>query len=398
MFSSINFPILLFVIGIILAALAQSSSAITGIVIAMVGGGALELNAALFIVLGATVGTVTNTLLAALNGTVEGKRTAWIMFTMRTITALIALLIVWLLQGPIVTFLRMMQINGSDEFPLAMFTVIYNVIFMPLLIPFIKPFIRFFDRLIKDKSNAKYAGTVRYIDDNLLKSPEVASMQVRKEIIHMYDLSYKNYKMGVSKIMTYSNEQNKEIANIEGQVDYLNQRITDFLIKLAPLRDREGEVKVGAFFHVINDIERIGDHAFNFSEAADKMNAEDLSFSPAAKTELNEMDVIIRQMFELSRTTFQNKNPSSLHTLRNLEEKIHQLKQNFYQNHYDRVIKGVCSEKMTPYLSTIIVELERVADHLTNIGYSIISPTGSSHDELNFKKSRHGRNRKGEQA
>ena len=396
MFSSINFPILLFFIGVLLAALAQSSSAVTGIVIAMVGGGALTLGPGLYIALGATLGTVTNTLLASLNGSVEGKRTAWIAFGLRAITSLTALAITWALESQITTGLHYMAIGGSDEFPLAMYTVIYNVIFMPLLIPFLKPAIRLAERLIKDKSQAAYEGTVKYIDDNLLKSPDVALMQTRKEILHMYDLAYKNYKLGLKKITDYSNENNKDIVHIEGQVDYLNQRLTDFLIKLAPLAEGQGEIKIGTFFHVINDIERIGDHGFNFHTTADEMNGEDLSFSAEAKNELGEMDKTIRQMFLISRSTFQSKNPSSLHELRELEESVHKLKQDFYAHHYERVVRGECSQKMTPYLSTLIVELERVADHLTNIGYSIISPTGDleAEDTFTYKKPKTRRGRK----
>ena len=392
MFSTINFPILLFVIGIILAALAQSSSAVTGIVIAMVGGGALDLGPALFIALGATLGTVTNTLLASLNGSVEGKRTAFIAFALRALTSIVAMIITWVLLPYIVTFLRFMQINGSDEFPLAMYTVIYNVIFMPLLIPLLKPMIKLSEKVIKDKSQTAFSGAVRYIDDNLLKSPDVALMQTRKEILHMFDLSFKNYKLGLAKIVSYTPDTSKEIVNTEGEVDYLNQRLTDFLIKLAPNVQREGEIKIGTFFHVINDIERIGDHGFNFHTTAEELNTEDLSFSDAAKEELADLDKTIRQMFLLSRSTFQSKNPSSLAQLRELEESVHQMKQSFYQHHYERVLKDECSQKMTPYLSTLIVELERVADHLTNIGYSIVSPTGDEDEPVfNYKPAKKAR-------
>ena len=382
LFSSINFPPLLFLIGVLLAAVAQSSSAITSIVIAMVGGGALELGAALYIALGATLGTVANTLLTSVNGNIEGKRTAVIAFVIRAITSTIALVILWIFEAPIATGLHTMAINGSDQFPVAMFTVIYNVIFMPLMLPFIPLLVRLFTRLIKDKKSAQFENTVKYIDDKLLKSPEVALDQVRLEIIHMFDLSYQNYQYGLERILTFSKEHSKDIVRIEGEIDYLNARITDFLIKLAPLLQSSRERKVGAFFHVINDIERIGDHAYNFHEASDAMAAEDLSYSDAAKVEINELDGVVRDMFKVAREIFVNKDQKALKYLRDQEEKTHQLKQDFYNSHYERVLKDECSQKMTPYISSFIVELERVADHLTNIGYSIINPTGDTQDEL----------------
>lgn len=386
LFSSINFPLLLFIIGVLLAALAQSSSAITGIVIAMVGGGALELSSALYIALGATLGTVANTLLSSMNGNIDGKRTALIAATMRLISSSVALVILWIFEMPIATALHAVAINGSDQFPVALFTVIYNIIFMPLMIPLIKPMVNLFTRLVKDKEAGKYASAVQFIDDRLLKSPDIALMQVRREIVHMFDLSLQNYRYGMERILTFSQEHAKELVDIEGQIDYLNARITDFLIKLAPLLQTSREVKVGSYFHVINDIERIGDHAYNFHEAADAMSAEDLSYSDAAKAEIAELDAVVMDMFNVAREVFVNKDQKSLTYLRRQEEKTHRMKQSFYQSHYERILKDECSQKMTPYISSFIVELERVADHLTNIGYSIINPTGDTQNELEAKK------------
>ena len=376
LFSNINSPILLFVIGILVTAMVQSSSAISGIAIAMVGGGALSLNSALYIVLGATLGTVTNTLLASIGGTVDAKRTAWIAFAMRAMTAAIALIIVWIFENPIANLFHNVAINGSDEFPVALFTVVYNLIFMPLMIPCIKPMIKLFSRFIKTKENKDIINVIHFIDDKQLKYPEIALMQVRQEIINMYDIAYENYKLGLDKIVNYSNENTKEIIKLEDQTDYLNDRITDFLIKLANVVSKDDERKVGSYFHVINDIERIGDHAFNFHESAEKMNEEELYFSNAAKEEIAELNRVLCDMFDMAREIFANKDRANLSKLHEYEELTDKLKDDFYSSHYERVIKEQCSTKMTPYISTLIVELERIADHLTNIGYSIVNPVG----------------------
>lgn len=377
LFGAINFPLLLFIIGVAVTALAQSSTAVTGIVIAMVGSGAMGLSSAFYIALGATLGTVATTLLSSLSGNIDGKRTAVTAFVLRTLSSLLALAIIWIFQGPLTSFFHMMAINGSDEFPLAMFLVLYNVIFMPLLIPLIKPVTNLVCRLIRDKSDAKYAHVIKYIDDKLLNSPEIALMQVQKEIVNMFDLSLQNYVAGLKQVTDYNPELSKEITSREGEIDYLNARITDFLIKVAPLAQSRGEQKVGAYFHVINDIERIGDHGYNFNETGLTMQNEDLRFSPAAVLEINEMDAVLLDMFEVARECFLDKRRDSLKKLRAAEEKVHKLKSDFYRHHYERVIKEECSQQMTPYISTLIVELERIADHLTNIGYSIINPTGT---------------------
>ena len=386
LFGAINFPLLLFLVGVVVTALAQSSTAVTGIVIAMVGSGAMGLSSAFYIALGATLGTVATTLLSSLSGNIDGKRTAVTAFVLRTLSSLTALALVWIFQEPLTNFFMMMAITNAKgvatgEFPLAMFLVLYNVIFMPLLIPLIKPVTNLVCRLIRDKSDAKYAHVVKYIDDKLVKTPEIALMQVQKEIVNMFDLSLQNYVAGLKQVTDYNPELSKEITSREGEIDYLNARITDFLIKVAPLAQSRGEQKVGAYFHVINDIERIGDHGYNFNETGLTMQNEDLRFSPAAVMEIKEMDAVLLDMFEVAREVFLDKRRDSLKKLRVGEEKVHKLKSDFYRHHYERVIKDECSQQMTPYISTLIVELERIADHLTNIGYSIINPTGSVGDK-----------------
>lgn len=376
LFANINFPVLLFLIGVLVAALVQSSSAVTGIVIAMVGGGTLTLGEAMFIVLGAMLGTVANTLLSSMNGTIEGKRTAYSALIIKASTSIVGLIIVIIFEQYLVSFFEIFKINGSNEFPLAMFTVLFNLIFMPLMIPFLKPIIKLMNKVVKEKENAEIESVVHFIDDNLLKSPDIAIMQVRKEIVNMYDIAFLNYKYAIKKIVNYSNEHSKDIVKLEDQTDYLNKRITDFLIKLANVASSKDETKVGTYFHVINDIERIGDHAYNFHESSENMNNEDLSFSEAAKEEILELDKIIQDMFIRTREIFINKDTSKLNELHAEEEKTDELKTQFYSSHYERVIKDECSQKMTPYISSLIVELERIADHLVNIAYSIVNPTG----------------------
>ncbi len=393
MFGAISFPLLLFLIGVLVTALAQSSSAVTGIVIAMVGGGAVPLASAFYLALGATLGTVATTLLSSLNSNIDGKRTAVTAFVLRTISSLVAVFIVWIFEAPISSFFHMMAINGSDEFPLAIFLVMYNVIFMPLLLPLIKPTVKLVSRIIRDKSDAKFVGTIKFIDDKLVKSPDIALMQAQKEIVNMFDLSYVNYKAGLGQIIEYNPELSKEIIAREDQIDYLNRAITDFLIKVAPGAQVKGERKIGAYFHVINDIERIGDHGFNFNETALTMRNEDLSFSPAAIKEIEEMDKVILGMFDLAKKIFLDKEWDALESLREQEETVSRLKSDFYRHHYERVIKDECSQQMTPYISTLIVELERISDHLTNIGYSILNPTGDSDEEVMPIKKKRRRSR-----
>ncbi|MDD2209429.1 MAG: Na/Pi symporter [Bacilli bacterium] len=376
MFAGIDYGIVLFLIGVLVTAVIQSSSAVTVIVLAMVGGGALGFSSGLYIVLGATLGTVTTELLMSSGGNVQGKRIAVIAFTLRALASIVALTLLMIFESQISSFVRIFAINGSDELPVAMFVVIYNVIFMPLLIPLIKPFTKLFNKLIKDKEKDELSKAIHFIDDKLLVSPPLAMMQVKKEILNMFDLAYENYLHGYRKIVLKENTNDKIIVASEDKIDYLNARITDFLIKLSSKAEPKEEKVIGAYFHVINDIERIGDHSYNFYETAVKMKGEDMSFSPLAVVDLSQINDIVEPMFALARNIFDSENAEGLSDLHAYEDKTDELKTRFFSNHYERIKSNQCSSEMTQYFATLISELERVADHLTNIGFSIVNPTG----------------------
>lgn len=375
-FNSFDFGLLLYLFGILITALVQSSSAITSIVIAMVGAGSLTLGNGLFIVLGAMVGTVVNTILVSINGSAEGKRASLIAFFLRLVTTLVMLIFLSIFNNQISSAFHIFAINGTDELPVAMFALIFNLIFMPLCIPLLKPMIKLFERLVKDKEKDKLKSCVLYINKNILKNPSIAEMQVKKEILNMYDLSYKNYLYAIDKFLTGDTNKDNEIIDLENKIDYLNNQIADFLIELSPKVNKKDEKRIGAFFHVINDIERIGDHAYNFYEMYNDMKNKDLAFTDNAIKEINEFHQTLIPMFEMSKVIFDEKNDRMLAKLHEFETKTDNLKVQFSNNHYERIKSKKCINELSPYYSNILVELERIADHLNNIAYSIINPVG----------------------
>ena len=374
--SSINFGPLLFLFGVIITGLIQSSSAVNSIVIAMVGSGALDLSSGLFLALGATLGTVITTVIVSLNGSVEGKRAAIIMFSLRLLTSLLMVLILTFLHQPIANAMHIFAINGSDEFPIALFIVFYNLVFMPLLLPLLKPAIKIGCKVIKNKKEEDMINAVHFIDDKLLSVPSVALSQVKKEIMNMYTLSKENYLDSMKKMLLNDNSFDKQIAMKESQIDYLNQRITDFLIKLSSKVSMSHEREVGAYFHVINDIERIGDHAFNFYEEKNDLDSKELFFSEAAKSELDHFNKVLIEMFDETYCAFENNDISKLKKIHELEDESDDLRKTLADKHFARITKNACSQELTSAYLTVLTELERIGDHLTNIAYSIDNPNG----------------------
>lgn len=376
-FASLNNPFLLYLIGIIVTALVQSSSAITGIVIIMISGGALPVDSGIYLIIGATLGTVATTLLASIGGDVNGKRAAWICFVLRFITSFFIICILAILNLNNISVGNILyNWFGSFEFAAAIFLVLYNAIFMPLLIPFLKPSIKIAEKLIVDKRAENAKKVIKYIDSHLLKSPNIAVMQTKKEIIHMLELSKENYINGYDRIVNQVTSKDNEIIVLEDQIDYLNKAITDFLINLSNEVSDHDSKKVGAYFHVINDIERIGDHAYNFLEVGKEMVDDELSFSDTAKGELSQLNSIILEMFDISIEIFTQRDKKNLSRLHILEEETDQLSKELAKNHYIRITNNSCKPELTSFYSELITELERIADHLTNVGYSIVDPTG----------------------
>ena len=374
-------PPLLMLVGAIVTALFQSSSATSGIAIAMVSGGALGFNNAIYIVLGGTIGTVITTLIATIGSNVNAKRTAIICLIIRIFTGLAALAIYWPLESILGNAL--LTAFGSEALAVAMFLVIYNVVFMLAILPFVELFEKLSIKLVKDKDEEKMKQALKFIDKHLIDTPSVAMMQVKKEIINMMELSYGNVKLGFRRILEQDPSNDKVIIETEDKIDYINNKLTDFMIELTHTVSMDEEKVLGSYFHVVNDVERIGDHAYNFYEASLKMVDNDLTFSAVAKKEFNEMFAVIDKMFEMAFMIFDNGTRVNLKKLHDLEDKTDDLKNKLSSAHYERIQQHQCKMENSPFYTSLVSQLERVADHLVNIGYSIVNPTG---DDLFAKK------------
>ncbi len=379
-FQRIDFPILLILVGAIFPALIQSSSAATGVVITMVGAGVLPLDMALFIVLGANIGTCVTALLASVGANANSKRVALIHFTFNTIGTVIFAAIIWIFKEPMVKLLLSL-FPGDDQMSLQMrvsaFHVIFNVTTTCVLLPFVKQLVKYSCTVIKDKKEVEEGLSLKYVDNRLLTTPPVALMQVKKEIEYMFSLVEENTKLSFAAIDNGSVEQSETIQNNEQVIDYTNRALTQFLIKLSTNVEESDEKTIGTYFHVLNDLERIGDNAENFHEIGVEMLNKDMKFSDRAHNGISEMRESIMQMFYISKDAFVNLNKEELPELAVLEETVDNKKKAFIASHFARLAEGNCSADVSPYYSSIISGLERVGDHLVNVGFSIVNPTGS---------------------
>ncbi|MBR2366704.1 MAG: Na/Pi cotransporter family protein [Oscillospiraceae bacterium] len=379
-FARIDFPLLLILIGVVFTALLQSSSAATGVVITLVGTEILSLELALFIILGANIGTCVTALLASVGANANSKRVALIHFTFNTIGTALFAAVIWIFREQTVSLLVSL-FPGKDPMSLQMrvsaFHVVFNVTTTCLLLPFVKQLVAYSCRVIQDKKEAGEALSLRFVDERLLTTPTIALGQVKKEIDHMMSLVEDNICRSFVAMYTGSAEHSKEIAENEARIDFINSELTKYLIRLSVGVEERIETVIGAYFHVLNDLERIGDHAENFHEIGLGMTHRGIAFSDEAKNEIMDMCNTMLEMLALAKDAFTNRDRSNLAKLAALEERVDEMKKELFAGHFARLAEGNCSVEVSPYYSSVVIGLERVSDHLVNIGFSIVNPTGS---------------------
>ena len=373
LFATINFPLLLLFLGMIFTALMQSSSAMTGLIIVMAGQGVMNLEDALFVVLGVNIGTCVTALIATIGTSVNARRTGLIHLLFNVVGTIIFTIFIWIFKNQVVSLLS--HINNI-QYEIALFHLFFNLVTTCLLLPFIKQLVKIAEIFVKDKEENK-ENVLKFIDERLLKTPPVAVMQVKKEIENMASLAKQNLSLCFEGVCVYEPKNEKIITKNENQIDSMNSEITKFLIKLSPLVDGESIKTVGSYYHVVNDIERIGDLAENLFDYATEMEEKGLVFSDVAMVEIKTMYSVIMEMYDIATKTFDTDEVVDLKRLSTLEQKTDELKKQFSMAHFERLSQTGCSMELGGYFISIISNLERVGDHLVNIGYSIQNPTGN---------------------
>jgi phosphate:Na+ symporter len=251
-----------------------------------------------------------------------------------------------------------------------------------LLLPFVKQLVNFSKTVIREKQESEPIRALRFVDDHMLAMPSVALAQVKQEMDYMLSLAKENTQLSFDALRTGSPDNGKAITENEEIIDFTNAALTTFLIKLSAHISASDEATIAAYFHVLNDLERIGDHAVNFYDIAQEMQQKELVYSEEAKAEIRTMCEDVLSMFTVAKDAFENHNFARLPELTDHEDRVDEMKKTLTAKHYARLAEGNCSVTHSPYYTSTVLGLERVADHLVNVGYSIQNPTGSETGHL----------------
>lgn len=371
-FLSINTPILLLLIGMIFTAIIQSSSAMTGIVITFVGSGIMPLSTSLFIVLGANIGTCVTAILAALGGTANTKRAAIIHLLFNVIGTVICYPVLRFFADPISGFFLILS-GGEPKMALAFFHLAFNLLTSVVMIPFVKQFVFIVEKIVPKKFDGDEDHSMVYIDERILSTPTVAVGQIRKEISVMAELARENLAIAVKALFEQDVKAGATVDKNEQKIDFLTKGISSYLVQISGHKLTEHDEKeVGTMHHVIADLERIGDHAKNISGYTQELADKKLALTEAAIEELKEMYAAVEKMFPIAIKAYITQITSGLRDVTELENSVDNMKELYASHHIARLNMGECTVDTGAVFFNVLVDLERIADHLNNVAFSVL--------------------------
>ena len=364
--SQFSNPVLGILVGVAVTALIQSSSASVGILQVLAAQGTIGLDAAVFVILGQNIGTTVTGLLAAIGTNKTAVRTAVMNLLIKVIGAVLFYVLLQLL--PMVEWVAALSPNDPMR-QIANAHMFYNILNVAVLFPFANQLVRLSSRLVPGVDKTQEALSVQYLNDSVLGTPPAAILQAIKEINRMQRIAYRNIDRAMTAFLGGgSKEVEAPLEQDEGLVDYLSDEITKYLIRIAQneMQPREANL-VGSLHHVVNDIERIGDHAENILEYAMKREEDKVSISEAGISELSEMYGYVKDILTLASTGFDSSDNARVDKAYALEAKVDEMQELLTDRHIERLNKSLCTPVAGMLFTNIITNLERVADHAINI-------------------------------
>ncbi len=374
-FNSIDNPFFLMLIGIVVTAIIQSSTAVNAIIILLavpVGvANGLDIVDGLYIILGTNVGTCITALIASAGTSTNAKRVSIFHLLFNVIgTVVFAIVFVFFKKEDLALFLN--NVFGENvKFQIAWFNFFQNLICALLLLPFGKQLVRLTEIIIKDKP-VKVTNELKYIDDRYLSTPTVAIGQVVEEVKSMFKLSKENFELSAKSFIELTDEYDYKINDNEKKINSINVGIVDFLVKVSGTTINASDDKlVAGMYHIVSDIERIGDHSINIMEFSQKMRDNNNFFSQEGKDEISQMCQRIVKMFSLTIDLFENKSKNTLTEIDVLEQIVDDMKVEYSTNHIKRLNDSICTAENGMIFYGALTDLERVADHIINISHRL---------------------------
>ncbi|MFU0800932.1 MAG: Na/Pi cotransporter family protein [Xylanivirga thermophila] len=364
-------PILGLLAGMLLTALIQSSSASIGILQALAMQGAITLDSAIFILFGQNIGTCVTALIASIGTTTTAKRAA-IMHLLFNVIGTILFTILIVVGVPYVPFIKSLSPNDAVR-QFANAHTAFNIINVILLLPLANYLVTLSKKLVPGKESDSEGMHLMYLDERIMETPPIAVAQILKEVGRMGDLARQNVEVAMNAFLNRDENATEDVYRREKLINFLNKEITRYLVMANGLSLQNSDLKlVGSLFHVVNDMERVSDHAENLAEYTEYIVENNISFSPAAIEEMQDINIKVINMLEDSIEAVKKRDKVLAAKVQPQERKVDELEELLRQSHIDRLNKGECTVNSGVVFLDVVTNLERIGDHASNLAYSVI--------------------------
>lgn len=358
-------PIVGVLVGVLLCAVIQSSSAAVGVLQALALQGLMPIHFASFIICGINIGSSVPPFLSAISAKNNAKRAACIYFIYNVIGALLFVPIT--LFTPFTDWIEMLTAVPMVQVSLC--HIAFKVVTGLVLLPFTNGIVKLSYKFVPRKAHEDERRLL-FIDKNLATSPSAAVAQIQKEVERMSRVARNNFVRAAEGLLKSDVSQAELIRDQEDLIDYLNHGITDFLVKITK-QEMPGRISlyVSRIFHVVSDIERIGDHALNLLERTEMFVDRELLYSPMAIQELETIYEADLYLFDRSIGAFlrQDLTDEEEGELHDLEERVDELVLTSQDNHVARLRRNECQTEPGLVFDEVLNDLERIGDHSFNI-------------------------------
>lgn len=378
--AGISNPLLLVVVGAVLTAIIQSSSVMTSIALAMVVAGLVSIDQGIFMTMGSNIGSCIVAIIAGVTSGRNAKRTALIHLFFNVSGVVIFLVLeglLWLATSGHFTYGMLFSQWFPDvpQVQLAMFHTVFNVLTVIVMLPLTSLLVRFVCKLIPDDACPvdPDAPHCYFIDDYLLSTPPVALQQTKLEIMNMAAIAKENFNRSLHIICTMDFSEENVFKKRETELNYLNQAIVDFVVKLSEKRQlsQRDRQYISTTYRTVRDLERVGDYAENIVEYADSLRTDNQHFSENAVSEIRQLRALIDALYVQVMLAYENMDFQALKEANSLEDQIDDLSKVMEDNHIRRMTEGVCTPAVGAQYLSLATNAERIADHFINVAKTI---------------------------
>lgn len=366
-----NNPFLGLLIGFIMCSVLQSSSASIGVLqaLAMTSASLMPMKFAIYLIIGINVGSAMPLFLSAIGAKTNAKRAAVIYFIFDFVGMLIFTPIA-LIFPQYTEWITSLSDNGSVQVAIA--HIIFKVVTAFVLLPFIKWIVKLSEIIIKPKEHDTKL-RFEFIDKKISNNPVSTALQIGSEVERMARLVRHNFVIACEGFLVMDDSKKRELSENEELINWLNHSISDFMITVTS-KEITGDVSeyIGKLFHVITDLERIGDHAENIMKRISMAKEENLGFTDAGIAEFKEIYEVDLELLDRALGAFTNKHLTDTeeHQLHYLEDTIDYLTLQAQDNHVQRLRDKKCHTASGVIFTKALQDLERVGDHSYNIAWA----------------------------